>query len=398
MAQGATEGAVPARREAPAHTSPLNRSLPVVSWLELFYDLVMVAATIVFSHQISHHPTWQSALWTAAMFSLIWWVWLMTTLLVNADDHEDTIRRVLLFAQMMVVVLLTIVGGHALDPRGELVAPLFGLLLILVAGLFERTRRTRPDLRAYARRRRTLCATAGVVVAAASLLPVGAQVVGWLVAGLCIVTPVLVGRVDRGDERPALNLRHLVDRLAALTTIVLGEAFVKVALVASTTHLAGINFVVLCLEFVTVFAVWLSYFDDFAPAGMPRGPELQRLWLVAHLPLHLAIIGMAVGIGAFESLRSTSDLTVVDVFLVTLPLALVFLSMALLGATSPRRPRRPLALLRVATAALIGLVGLVVWDIPAITVELAAACYGVVTLAQVAVAHRLRRRTSLTGA
>ena len=237
----------------------------------------------------------------------------MTTLLVNADQHEDTVRRILLFAQMMVVVLLTI-GGDALDPHGELVAPLYGLLLVLVAALHERTRRTRPDLAAFAGRRRTLCAVAGVVVALSGRCCrwSARRWRGWW--WLLHRAPVLLGRIDRGDERPVLNLHHLVDRLAALTTIVLGEAFVKVALVASTTHLSGINFVVLCLEFITVFAVWLSYFDDFAHAGMPTQHGRQRLWMIAHLPLHLAIIGMAVGIGAFEALKTTSELTEVDVF------------------------------------------------------------------------------------
>ena len=56
-----------------------------VTWLELFYDLVMVAAIIVFSHGVSDHPTWEIALKTLVVFIVLWWVWLITTLLVNAD-------------------------------------------------------------------------------------------------------------------------------------------------------------------------------------------------------------------------------------------------------------------------------------------------------------------------
>ena len=200
--------------------------------------------------------------------------------------------------------------------------------------------------------------------------------------------------MDGGNERPALDLNHLAERLAALTTIVLGEAFVKVALTAATTRLAGINFVVLCLEFVTVFSVWLSYFDDFAIAGMPRNEQGQREWLIAHLPLHLAIIGMAVGIGAFEILKDTEDLTATDAWLVTLPLVVVFLSFAAMGIVSPRRPQAPLASLRVVTAAAIGLVGLAVGWSGSITVEEAAALYGIITLSHVVVSSRLRRRTT----
>ena len=40
-----------------------------VTWLELFYDLVMVAAIIVFSHGLSVQPTWEIALKTLVIFT-----------------------------------------------------------------------------------------------------------------------------------------------------------------------------------------------------------------------------------------------------------------------------------------------------------------------------------------
>ena len=41
-----------------------------------------------------------------------------------------------------------------------------------------------------------------------------------------------------------------------------GEAFVKVALAADNNSLDGIDVVTVALEFVLVFAVWATYFDD----------------------------------------------------------------------------------------------------------------------------------------
>ena len=70
-------------------TSSAFDSIENVSWLELFYDLVMVAAIIVFSHGLSAVPTWQTALKTVIIFSVPWWVWLITTLLVNADPVDQ---------------------------------------------------------------------------------------------------------------------------------------------------------------------------------------------------------------------------------------------------------------------------------------------------------------------
>src|ERR1700683_632830 len=78
----------PMRIDAPVAGGPARSgvfdSIESVSWLELFYDLVMVAAIIVFSHGLSAQPTWETALRTMIIFSVLWWVWLITTLLVNA--------------------------------------------------------------------------------------------------------------------------------------------------------------------------------------------------------------------------------------------------------------------------------------------------------------------------
>ena len=97
-----------------------------VTWLELFYDLVMVAAIIVFSHSLSVQPTWEIALKTLVIFTVLWWVWLITTLLVNADPSTNTLRRGLLFAQMLAMVLLIIVGSHDEIPWREPLAPIVG--------------------------------------------------------------------------------------------------------------------------------------------------------------------------------------------------------------------------------------------------------------------------------
>ena len=67
----------------------------------------------------------------------------MTTLLVNADPSTNTLRRGLLFAQTMTMVLLIIVGSHTEIPWRAPLAPMVGVLLIIVAALHEVTRRTR---------------------------------------------------------------------------------------------------------------------------------------------------------------------------------------------------------------------------------------------------------------
>ncbi len=379
---GADGGALPAR------TTVLS-----VSWLELFYDLVMVAAIIVFSHGVSVDPTSNTILKTVGIFSVLWWVWLITTLLVNVDPTMNTVRRGLLFAQMLTMVLLIIVGSHTETEWRDPLSVMIGVLLILVAVLHEVTRRTRPELAGFAVLRRNAFLVAAALSAISGLVPAAAAATLWGVIAVLLVVPVLLDRFDQGVDRPASNLEHLSERLAALTTIVLGESFIRVALTGSGRHLYEINFTIVCLEFVIVCALWIAYFDDVGVAGMPRGRRRQRWWLVGHLPLHIGIIGTAIGLGAFATLRQSNDLTDADIRLLTAPLVLAFVALCAIGLCSSRIPKMPLVVERLATAAFIVVVAYVTWYSPQVTIQEGVALFGVVTIAYVVISHRLLRRS-----
>jgi low temperature requirement protein LtrA len=370
-------------------------SIENVSWLELFYDLVMVAAIIVFSHGLSAEPTWQTALKTVVIFSVLWWVWLITTLLVNADPSTNTVRRGLMFAQMLTMVLLIIVGSHTKIPWRDPLAPIVGVLFFIVAVFHEVTRRTNPALFGFAVPRRNAFLAAAILATVSGFLPHRISGFLWIVTGILMVGPVVFGRFDRGVERPANNLEHLADRLAALTTIVIGESFIRVALTGSGRHLYEINFTIVCLEFFVVCSIWIAYFDDFAVARMPATPRRQRWWLIGHLPLHIGIIGAAVGLGAFSTLRQSSDLTDGDIWLLTAPLMLAFIAFGALGVVSSRAPKLPLLGLRLGTAVLIAVMAWITWYLPQVTLQQGVAGFGLVCVAYVMASHELLKRTTL---
>jgi low temperature requirement protein LtrA len=81
-------------------------------WLELFYDLVFVAAILVFSSAVSHLHDAGRITWVVAVFCAVWWVWLSTTMFTNRFHTADLFHRVLLLAQMVLVALV------AMEARG----------------------------------------------------------------------------------------------------------------------------------------------------------------------------------------------------------------------------------------------------------------------------------------
>jgi hypothetical protein len=90
--------------------------------------------------------------------------------------------------------------------------------------------------------------------------------------------------------------------------------------------------------------------------------------LIGHLPLHIGVIGAAVGLGAFATLRQSSDLTDGDNWLLTAPLMLAFIAFGALGVVSSRVPKLPLLALRLSTA-LIAVMAWVTWYLPQVTLQ-----------------------------
>src|ERR1700704_4713469 len=75
-------------------------------WIELFYDLVFVAAILVFSSAVSHLHDEARIGWVVIVFSAVWWVWLSTTMFANRFRMTDLGHRMLILLQMFFVVLI----------------------------------------------------------------------------------------------------------------------------------------------------------------------------------------------------------------------------------------------------------------------------------------------------
>ena len=74
------------------------------------------------------------------------------------------------------------------------------------------------------------------------------------------------------DGAPGVDEHHLLERMGALTIIVCGEAFVKVAIAVSSGSVVEVDVIALAFQFVLTFAIWLIYFEDIPQAGHPSRP------------------------------------------------------------------------------------------------------------------------------
>ena len=110
---------------------------PPVAYVELFYDLVMVATVIVFSSKVSHDLSAHNIVWFILVFAMLWWAWLSTTLVLNTARQNDVIVQFLIAIEMLGITLMTILVSDHLGSDRLTVSPTYGAIIFIVALLNE---------------------------------------------------------------------------------------------------------------------------------------------------------------------------------------------------------------------------------------------------------------------
>ncbi len=362
------------------------------NWVALFYDLVFVAAILIFTKGIEDvHPT-TGAFWIVGVFVAAWWIWYSTTLLVHRIQVADVVHRMLLLFQMLVIVLMAMEARVSVDDDSALLGFEFALLLVSVSVMYLRAWRTAsPAARAAGQLAAVngvaaLCFLLGITVGEPLRLAI--FVTGLLVSvvGTAIVwhgTVVFAA----GDEA------HYIERMAAFTLIVCGEAFIENALAVSGATISTIDLGSLVFEFVLVFALFSSYFEDIPPAGI--NPRRFRSWSGLHLVMQICIAATAVSatklVGHALGERVPND----EILRLTVPLVIFYLALSGLDVCSRRRPVAPLAVLHIVTAGAVGVVGVLAWYVPQIHLAEALPLIDVVAAAHLIAASKVRRLTEV---
>jgi low temperature requirement protein LtrA len=365
------------------------------AWIELFYDLVFVAAILVFSSAVSHLHDASRIAWVVAVFSAVWWLWLSTTMFTNRFRMTDFVHRMLVLGQMILVALVAMEARAGVIDDEVVLLCTYAALVASVAVMYWRAARAGGPHAAFARTLAGIHAVAALCFVVAAPLPEAARVVGAAVGMAVMIVPAALRSTRLADFAP-IDETHLVERLGAFTIIVCGEAFVKVAIAVSNSNVDGIDVVALVFQFILTFALWASYFEDIPFAGI----DFRRFapWISCHLLMQLGIAGTAIGVSKLVALGFFEHLPAEDILEIMATLCLVYLGLAGIGASTRRRPRRPLLLLRIGTAVVVAVIGVVAWLVPWFELLEGVAMLTVAALVHAFLVPRLRSDTDVVTA
>ncbi len=366
-----------------------------VSWLELFYDLVLIACIVSLSTAVSHHQDEGTIATAIVAFGGIWWIWIETTEAANRLGGDDgLLRRAIVLVQMFLLTLVALGAADHEHGNIALVTLSFAGLFVLLGAIYVPWALASGPLRAFARVRVADYATCALLCVLGVVPSHAARLAVWTLAAAIALTPSFRYRFGDRPNEPPFDEAHLVERMGLLTLVVLGEAFIKVALVAAEGRLDDMDVVVMAFIFVLTFGLWWTYFDDVPSAGLPASPVLVRLWIVCHFFLHLGIVGAVVAVARFLPLSLEQALAENTLLLLVVPLVIVYVSLTGIGYCSRRPPAATLALTRLATASIIGVLAVVSRLYPHVNAEETVIAVALLVLVQACASAIFRRRAT----
>lgn len=274
-----------------------------VTFLELFFDLVLVLALTQSTAIMAHEPTWPGLAKGLLVLGVMWWAWVGYAWLTSVVDPEEGINRLVIAGAMAALMVAAIALPDAFGEEALLFAVAYGVVRFAQIGLFFLAARGEDA----AELRRSLVGlalgtTIGVtLILVASFCDGTTQGVIWLVAiVLDMVEPYLFG-----SEGWRLSPKHFAERHALIIIIALGESIVAIG-VGAEAGLDAKEVVAVVLGVAVAFAMWWMYFDivekvasrrlQNATPGREQNEIARDSFSYLHFPMVAGIVFVALGL------------------------------------------------------------------------------------------------------
>ena len=309
-----------------------------VTWLELFFDLVFVAAVSQVGTPLGVDYSLPSLGRFAVLFALIWWAWHGHTTYATRFDTDDVIQRVLTLLQMFAVAAMAVNAKDALDSRDSAgFAAAYAVMRLVLVAQYLRAWRIR-EVRALTAVHVAGFGSAAVIWLASALTP--APVRFWLWGlGLVIdfATPLFTTRLILQAPPDAA---HLPERFGLFTIILMGDAVVGVMRGMESQAAWPLDAALSAfLGMVVVFLTWWWYFDGATAAeervlATERDARRFHIWTYAHVPLYLGIAVAGVGIHHTISVAAMGHLHATESWILCGAVALMMAAMTVISEDS----------------------------------------------------------------
>lgn len=273
-----------------------------IGWLELFYDLVYVAAISQLTHQVAVHPSWPTVGYSFLIFSFIFWSWVNGSQYYDLHGSDSIRTRILTFWQMLAMAAVAITISDAFDGNHHGLAVAFMILQCIIAYLWWSVGMYDPAHRKFDIYYTVHYISAFIIILISFFTSYETATWLWLLALLFNFTPpltaartVISDMKKRGEVFTASAA--IVERFGLFTIIVLAESILAIVTgVAEVKDKQPVVWIAFIIAILIAFLLWSIYFDMTSEQETKKGYSYMQWLMFLHFPLlaSLSILGACI--------------------------------------------------------------------------------------------------------
>ncbi|SEB81335.1 low temperature requirement protein A [Paenibacillus sp. GP183] len=270
-----------------------------VTWLELFYDLLFVAAVSKASHVLLHVENGSIPAEYLTKFVLIfvpiWWAWVGQTLFVNRFGQDISSHRIFLIIQLFFVLIMTASLSVNFD---QTYIPFFigyvglrAMTAIQYLSVHKKEAAHRKITAHYLGSRFWI----GLLISSFSLFFDSWIRYAVLYAGIAVdILIPLIGR--KYLVKTPINTYHLLERFSLFTLILLGESVISILAVLQSSYWNWQSIVFASMTFLLIIAMWWQYFENLEKKVNKNIQTVGQTIIYGHLVIYLSMCMIAASI------------------------------------------------------------------------------------------------------
>jgi low temperature requirement protein LtrA len=303
-----------------------------ISWLELFYDLVYVAAIAQLTHHLSAHLSWSDLAFSFLLFSLIFWSWVNGSQYYDLHGSDSIRTRLLTFWQMLAMAAIAISIPDAFEGHHQSFVIAFMVIQLLITYLWFSVGFYDPSHRVFNKFYTINYLLAFVLLFISIFTSYSTAIILFIPVLILNLTPSLIGartiiRVLKQRGQVFSASASLVERFGLFTIIVLAES-----ILATVTGIAGLKekpaeaWIAFILGILIAFLLWSIYFDMTSEQETKPGYKYLQWFIFLHYPLLMAlgVVGAAIRI-LLDNLHAPSQQKLLWIFSTAIATILVMI-------------------------------------------------------------------------
>jgi len=311
------------------------------SWLELFFDLIFVAAVSQVGVPLGEDYSIHGLVRYSLMFLLIWWAWFGHTMYATRFDTDDVVHRLLTLVQIFAAAAMAANAKQNLADRDSAgFGAAYAVQRIVLVIQYLRARRE-PKTRRLATIYATGFGIAATLWTVAAVVPPPLRF--WLWGAALLIDLSTPSLTMRHAQTVPPHPEHLPERFGLFTIILLGESVAAVMRGMESQQSWPVSAAISAFTgLALVFGLWWWYFDvargaEERPVRSARDMLRFQVWSHAHFPLYLSIAVLGVGVERVISLPTGARLMGQHAWILIGAASVLMSTMILVGLTSKRR-------------------------------------------------------------